>query len=360
MAIERIFGGGSWVPGLPQFSSATPQYVVGGRVIDASGEKMAFIISAPRSGTIDTLEFRCAAVTQDPGSNGIKLSFQGIDATTGNPNESITHFRVITTGFSSGAWVIPGLITSDGTDTGTKKTVVRGELFAFVYEFESWQGGSDFTLGALDTDTGHVPYFCHKTGGSWVKEVFSPTLGLKYEDGGYPYVSGFGFPCASLATATINNGTTPDEIGMTFAFPSDVLIGQVALRVDLDGDADVILYDSEGVAQRTVSLDKDVRSSTGMSYLVPQFADFRCLANQEYTVAIKPTTSTSIIVAYYTVNSASMLTEMEGGASWHWRERTDGGEWTDTLDRKPWFHVLITGLDHEVGGQPSTGFEGLT
>lgn len=356
--MTQIVGGGAWYPSQVFFNSATPQYVPSGRVIDASGEKAAHIISCPKSGTLDKVEFRAAAVSQSPGSNGIKISFQTVDPADGDPDETVDQFRTITSGISSGAWVIPGLMTSDGTDSGTKRTVTKGELIAIVWEFQSFQAGADFTLGALDTIPGSTPYFDHKLGGVWGKEAFSASIALKYDDGTYPYVQGFCYPCATLTTDAINTGTTPDEIGMTFSFSSDVLIGGASVRVDLDGNADVVIYDSQYNVMATVSLDKDIRVDTTMRYYSVQFPDFRALANEIYTLAVKPTSATSVTIPSYTVNAAGMLDQIEGGGSWFMRTRTDAGAWTDLTTQRPWFCVQVTGIDQEVGGQPSTGFVG--
>lgn len=359
MAMAQLLGG-AWLPGITFFNTVIPQFILNGRVIDASGEKLAWRVIAPKSGTIDTVEFCCAGVAQAPGSNGIKISLQDIDPADGDPDEVIDQFRNITSGFGSGVWMVPGLMTSDGTDGGQKRTVTRGEVLGIVWEFVSFQSGADFTIRGLDASPGSNPYFCHKLGGSWTKEKFPPTIAIKYDDGTYPYINGFGYPTASLGTTSIGTTTDPDEIAMSFSFPADVLVGGAAVRMDLDANVDVVIYDSQYNVIRSVSLDKDVRAVATMEQHTLLFPDFRAAANETYYLAVKPTTTTTVEVAWYTVNSAGMLDSMEGGGAWHYWQRVDGGGWVPTTTKRPWFNVLITGIDQESGGQPSMGFEGLT
>ena len=179
MSVNRLLGGGSWFPNTTFFGALPPAFVGLGRQIDASGEKMGFLISVPKTGTIESVEFRCAGVSQNPGSNGIRISLQDVSLTTGNPDETQDQFRDILAGISSGAWVNPGKVTSDGTDNGTLRSVTKGQLLAVVWEFVSFQSGSDFTISLLDAAPSNPPYFCHKTGGSWSKESYPPVIGLR-------------------------------------------------------------------------------------------------------------------------------------------------------------------------------------
>jgi hypothetical protein len=35
------------------------------------------------------------------------------------------------------------------------------------------------------------------------------------------------------------------------------------------------------------------------------------------------------------------------------------GTWIENPTRRPFIHPVVTGIDHEIGGQPSAGFEGV-
>lgn len=363
MAMRQLLGG-AWVPTISRWSG--PAFNGTPMRIDASGEKMAYIFRAPKTGTLHSFEFKCGSATQTPGSNGVRASFQDVDLATGNPDETADQFRTLTsTELVANAWVIPpGPLTSDGTDNGAKRSVVRGELLAVVLEYNSFQASSVVTVDMLDVSlSGGPPYADLKTGGSWAKVTLPMTFAIRYDDGTYPMVIGpYGqtHPTLSISSNTTNNGTTPDEIGMTFTFPANVLIGGAYVRVDLDGDCDLLIYDSQGtVVVGPIALDKDVRTgTTGTNHMVI-FPEFVALANELYTLALRPSSATSATIYWYTVNDANKFSDFEGGTSWYWRERTDAGAWTETLTKRPYYSLLVSGLDQECGGQPDVGFTGI-
>lgn len=355
MPMRPLIGGGGWFPGLVFWNTANPAYVASGRVIDASGEKAGFVWRAPKTGTIDTVESRMAGVTQDPGTNGIKFSIQALDtsALPAVPNEAATYWRLIPdTDISSGSWTVPGLMTTDGTDTGTKMSVTKGQLIGSLYEFASFQAGKDITIAGLDVTPGATPYFCRKVGGVWAAERFAPVMAVKYDDGSYPYVHGFCIPAATLVNQSVSTSTTPDEIGMAFVFPSDTLIGAVNVRVDAIANFDIDITDSQNQPMiPTQNMLANVRTSATGRSTEAIFEDFIAQANEVYTLWVKPTTTTAITVSSFTVNDAAILTEQEGGASWFMRTRTDGGEITDILTQRPMFSVQVGGYPQATGGQ---------
>lgn len=136
-------------------------------LIDAAGEKVAIVFRAPKTGTLDRAEFKLDAVTQAPVS-GLRVSFQDVGAADGNPDGTQDQFRTVPQGsISAGAWVVPGLMTSDGTDGGTKRSVTKGDLIAFVVEFDSFAAGDSLEVrcmgqGANFNTTGQ-PYVSHFT-----------------------------------------------------------------------------------------------------------------------------------------------------------------------------------------------------
>ena len=105
-------------------NNVAPAYSSG--TLNASADKYAFIVQCPKAGTLDTFEWRTGAVTNNP-DNGIRCSFQTVDATTGYPDGVQDQYRDITGTISANTWQVPGLITSDGTDVGTKRTATHHE-----------------------------------------------------------------------------------------------------------------------------------------------------------------------------------------------------------------------------------------
>src|SRR5262245_35066085 len=175
-------------------------FVTTNGLIDAAAEKDAFIFEAPKAGTLDMFEFSLGAVTQAP-TNGLKCSFQDVSGSTGDPDGVIDQFRTVTGGLSAGAWVAPGLITSDGTDTGTKRAVAKGDLLACVIEFASFSAGDSLSLNTITASRDSInqrPYPDYFTA-AWAKFASAiPVMALKYSDGTYAHVPGL------VAHKTIN------------------------------------------------------------------------------------------------------------------------------------------------------------
>jgi hypothetical protein len=334
--------------------------------MDATAEKVAFIVPATKSGTLDKFEFRLTTVTQAP-ANGLKCSFQAVDATTGVPSGTPLAYRVVTSGLTANTWIVPGLLTDDGTDGGVKHTVTRGDLVACVIEFQSFTAGDNLTVTTSD-DGGTTAqpfagraYHAHFTA-SWAKATAgAPVVALKYNDATYGPIPQ-GLPISSVLASAIGTGSTPDELGTVFQLVAPMRVGGAWVRVDLDGDADVVLYDSDGTTVlESASIDKDIRPSTAaFGYFVPFDTDVDLLDATTYRMVVKPTTATTLTVYGVTVNSAAIVGAIGGaGTAFHRTARTDAGSWIETTTIRPFVGLWVTGIeDGGSGGEPSFVFVG--
>jgi hypothetical protein len=359
MALQTIKGG-LVIPPVPGFAgSGNP--TLASFLLDASSEKFAMIFPVPRTGTLNKFEFRLGTVTQAPG-NGLKCSFQDISASNGDPDGAIDQYRVVTTGLSSNTWVTPGLITSDGTDTGTKRSVTRGDLLAAVIEFESFTAGDSLNISALDlVATGSGLYelrpYCDHFTASWSKQWKGAVIALQYSDLSYEFLATPWYPISALNAQSYANNSTPDERGLYFRFPFPVKLGGCWLRcIAGAGDADVVLYDSDGsTALATVSIDKDqVGFTNGRSIFVRFPSDVQLSANTNYRLTFKPTSAVAVSLYDFEVVDASYMDAVEGGSSWYYTERTDAGSWTETTTKRPWIGLLVTACDDGAGGGGGT------
>lgn len=368
MALVAIVGG-LWIPYAPAFAATAPAFT--SKLMDASAEGVAAIIEVPKTGTLDKFEWLAGTVTLNANSQ-IRSSFQDVSLTTGAPDGTVDQFRnTAGSGISTNTWTVPGLITSDGTDTGAKRSVTRGGFLACVIDYSTFTAGDVLNVQTLSTDdiaalaSGGIPYTMQFTGaGPWADQTQQPIVGLKYNDGTYAYVGGVTYPIQALNTVLFNSASTPDERGSIIRFPAPVRVGAAWVRIDLDGDADLVLYDSDGItALETVSMDKDVRQGlVGRTRQIRFATDRALLANTNYRLVVKPTSVTDLTIYDFDVNAAALLDGVEGGQTWQYTQRTDAGAWTQTVTKRPWMGVLVTHIDDGAGvlaaGLIDNGFVG--
>lgn len=312
--------------------------------MDAAGEKVAFIFTIPKSGTLDTVEIQFGTVTT---AKDLKVSFQDVSLVNGDPDGNIDQFRVIPlASISSGGVAETGLITSDGTDTGTKRSVTQGDKIAIVIAFDSLTGNLIVRGAVKDTRawiSGLVYADLFET--AWVKTVIvAPNFTLKYSDGSFAYIPGV-IPSSNLSQTTINN-TAADELGIKFQVPFKCKISGAIASIDLDGDADIILYDASDNILESVSLDKDVRPDANPGYFAAIFdTEVELSINTVYRLVVKPTSVTNVIVRDIRVSSAARMDSVPGGQNFHRTFRQNAGAWTDTTTERPYISLLITALD---------------
>ena len=212
-----------------------------GRNIDATRIRLAFLFSVPKDGTIDTIEFDVGVVTT---AEDVKVSLQDLQVgNEGEPDGVIDQFRVVpAASIVTNQWVVPGLITSDGTDTGAKRAVLRGDGLAFVLEWDSTIGDVQILLNHLadQGSNGHYgfPAFAEEIGGTWSipTGTRTPLFALKYADGSYGRVDGcFPYTTAVLVT-DFDSGSSPDEIGLKFSLPLTVKAKGIWVRTETSGE----------------------------------------------------------------------------------------------------------------------------
>lgn len=346
----RALPGGALYPEMIIMNTTFTNIYVAEHFLD-SGEKIAFKMFAPKDGTIDKFEFRLGA-SGATATNGIKVSFQGVSATTGKPDGVISAYRTVSGPFSANQWVVPGLMTSDGTDSGTKLSVTRGqEIFVVIEYAGAFVGGNFIAMGVATNNAPANLYYSAFQFGVWTNYIANAAIGaLKYDDGSYPAL-GPVWPFKTLASASINTGTNPDEAGMRFAFPTDLYVSAVRFRADIDNDCELRIYDSQYNLLHTLSLDKDKRydANEGM-FEVPFPSDVAFAANEYYLAVLRPTSASSIGIPYYTVNDSAMLSFSAGGNLWHWVERQNDGTWAFIEDRRPFFQFRIVGIPYAPNG----------
>lgn len=326
---------------VPSYSSA-PVYA--SYTLDATGEKAAFVLAAPKTGSIRKLSFRTNTVTTPTDTD---LRLESVSATTGNPSGTLfgtnTNVTVASASITANSW-ITGTLTADAS-------VTKGELVAIVI---APSGSPNYTvaIASVINLAERLPYPALYTT-SWAKNSASAgcVCAFEYSDGSYAFTP-WVFPYSAFTThSSISTSSTPDEIALKFKMAAPVRVCGAWLLADLDGNADIVLYDSDGsTALQTVSLDKDQRAVTSAGMLYITFPASQSLsANTYYRLAYKPSTVTGGAVYSGDVASAAIFDQMEGGQNFHYSQRTDAGAWSDTTTRRPFMGLILDGIDDGAG-----------
>lgn len=330
--------------------STVGQFNSGNIQAGASGQKIGAVIRVPKSGTLDKFEFLVPLYT---GTNTVQVAFQDVGLADGLPDGVNDQFRAGNP--PNGAWFAPGLITSDGTDGGSKRVVTAGDYLACIAEF------SAYTSGALQMRTytgpnGSGPFYnVTHNGTSWSKGLLNvyPGIVLKYDDGSYmaPLSDVLVAFSSITANATFNSGSTPDEVAMRLRMPFRCTVVGAAVNLDDDEDITIRLYNDADTVLASATNDKDVRGVGAADELV--FYTFTAPVTLEtgvtYRLSALPNSTTNC--RYWdSTYDAAVMGASGGGTQWYLSTRTDGGSWTDTTTSRPLgWHLLVSQVDDGAG-----------
>jgi hypothetical protein len=328
--------------------------------INATGQLVAFVFQVDYSGTLDWFEWRTGTVTNNP-DNGVKTSFMTVDPATGNPDGVVDEFRDNPAALSANTWQVPaGVMTSDGTNGGVKRTVTAGEWLACVMGNVTFTAGDDWYVATLNIGTGFAlgsAYLTTYNGASWAKQTGNGiVVALRYSDGTYRIIRGDNaWPAVSVSSVNFNSGSTPDERALRFQVPRRARVKGVAYRGTLAGDADFVLYDGASNVLATVSADKDIRNGTTSIWNTVFFSSSVWVqANTTYRLAMKPTSGTNVSLQEFSAGANARLGGLVTGVEGYLSTRTDGGAWTDTNADVP----LLSLIFDDIGGGSAATFTG--
>jgi len=373
MSLITVPGGGYWPP-LRYHTEALA--APSGTSLNAAAKKLAYLIHAPRQGILDQFEIRTASTSLIAVGSSIKFSFQNVNtgADPCEPDGSIDQFRNVSGAVAVGnSWIAPGLITSDGTDTGTKRNVNRNELLALCLEFQTFTAADAFdlayaTIRATVPDGRafrHFPAEMFYDGSAWSRVTANAPLilALKYSDGIYARISPENPPIKTGLSTAFNNGSATDEIGARLRRPYPTRVDGAWILSNLvvsAGAFDVVLYDEDGTTELTVaSIDTDQALATGAEVLlIPFSTEFELAKDTYYRLAIRPSTGTSTRYRGIAVESEAHMAALPGGADWHRTSRVDAGAWTETPTEHPLMGLHSTAVEEldSSGGGGGGGF----
>lgn len=370
MALVSLPGQSIWFPRLPDIS--LPSSLSTALTIDATGEKIAFLgnfYSPDRtSKTINKIGFPTGAITSAGGSI-IRVSLQNISLTAGPPGQpdgTQDQYRDANLNtYTANSWFLTGLVTSDGTDTGSKRTVSHGEKIAVVIEYDSGgRLGADSLIVssalALNTSTHQGQVSLYTT--SWATQSVIPPCLFECSDGTFATLQ-VAFPFKSRTTTTFNSGSTPDEYGLKFVAPFSGKAEGIWTTLYFpagSSDVDLVLYES-GTEIASVAIDANTAQSTANARItVVMFSTAQSITSgNEYIIAVRPTTANSVQVQQFDVDSAAHWAVHAGPAAMCQTTRTNAGAWSDTTTRRFYGGLLFSeihdGASSGGGGGPLIG-----
>ena len=334
MALQTIKGGVI----VPDYGRAWSDGAWATMVIDAAGEKATFIIPVPKTGTISKVGFATRAVAD---SQTLRVGLETLDA-SGNPSGTQYGGSVV------GTQAAPAANTYYTVTLGTGASATRGDLIAVVIQFDVTVG--NVQIGYHNTNIGqaiHVPYLDLFTT-VWTKNAShaGPITHLEYSDASVEVIPQcYPWSGSDWIAAAFNNGSTPDERALRFTLPNQTRAAGFWVQMDRDGDADVVLYDSDSTALQTTSLPAVRRGGTSYGHHTAFFPASQVLsANTVYRLAVKPTTVTNVTLYEFTVAAALIMDAFAIGQNAYLSTRALAGAWTDTTTRRSLVGLILDQL----------------
>jgi len=311
-------------------------------VIDAAGEKVAFIFRAGKTGTIDRVGFATRAVTS---SQPLRVRLETVSPTTGNPTGTL-----IAAG-ASGTIATPAANNFYEVTLDTPPSVTINNYIAVVIDFPESAGNLQIAGWDTGTSTGDIaqlPYCDHFFSAAWTKQKFIPICSIRYNDTTYPF-NGM-LPLKNQSEIGINTGSTPDEVGIKFQLPVTTKIKGLWLYIYLREPLTLKIYNESDVLLDSVAYDPDITSDISAGWNIWLFNSSITLEkNKVYRITVLPTTANDVFVQYIEVNINDMLEQFTANKNFIQTTRTDGGAWSDSNIRRPYWGLILDAIDSNGG-----------
>jgi hypothetical protein len=320
--------------------------------ISTADERVAYMFICPIAGDIEQIHFLQGPLTS---AEDVHFSLQDVDSKF-KPDGTEDQFVVLASGsMTANTMTATGPLTSDGTGTGTRRTVAKGDKLALVAKFNSFVSGDvDFTTGVLATGgMGVIPNTAISTnaGSTWTFQDRLPNMAIEYVTDGITYIQ-YCFPfISSAASASFNTGTTPDEMGMKFQVPFKGRCKGAFFQ----GATDLVQLSIENAAKTIqagpATTQEDTSNAQKRYYEWP--TPVTLTVDTDYYLVWEPTSVTSRTHRYYDLSAATFREAMPHGLNSSYNTRTDNGAWTETTTRFVPFGLVFDQLDDGAGGAPA-------
>jgi len=339
---------------MPSYSDA--QTAASTTTLDADGEKAAFILQSKAALTLRKIGFYVSTWTQC--TNGLTVRVEVVDDTTGDPHLTPELWATNTSGS-----VAVGAVGYYEVTLTADAVIAAGTVFAIVVQFTSFATNDSLVLsrGATRGQSVAFPYTDAYAAAAWTKDYRTPLVYLEDSSAAVVRLPEVWPPHPTSGSAYAEaNDHSPDEYALLFRLPWAVRCSGFWASIDLDGDATMTIFDCPNQADLTVqtgetalatlTLDKDVRSTTGAGgHTCFWPTPVALTANTWYRLSFAATSTSHISVYYRQVNAAAQMAAYDFGTNMYECSRTDAGAWTLTTTKRPLFGLLVDQLDLAAG-----------
>lgn len=303
--------------------------------LDASGELGWTVYRVPRSGTIDRIGWFSGSATGSPTAN---VSAQGVSATDGLNDGTVL-------GAGNNAKLDGVTVTANAWHEHT-----LGETFAvtkgdFISGCVTYASGTSFQIRGTNNIPLNPNYSGDNIDGSNGKSASKHCIFFRYNDGTW-VLNPYGFPTNSTTTTETMVTGTNNHRGNVWTNPSPKrMLGGIFLAPSTSIDFEAIVAldawdgtaDDDGTSNLWVQADKDRFLGLGSPHywLSDQFLDVP--AGNDCRSVLKATSASTITMNYLPVDSAGLLSMLEGGEALRWTQAhnpTGAGDWTDTTTKR--------------------------
>ena len=323
-------------------------------VIDAASEKVAGVFQACKTGTINKIGFGTGTVTTGA---DLDVRLETVSTTDGDPSGTLATANSNATqtvaDTNDNTWFLTTLTAGHAATQGDV-------LAAVVVNDPTTPGNMQIRTGPATQLMGSVgiafKVLDHFTT-AWTKQNDNHSFYIEYDDATTCAVGSM--PIASQTETSFGTSSAADEIGNIFQFPFKADVCGAWVPVEWNAaDFDVILYDSDGsTALQTLVLDGNL----GVNRVNNDYFSFFLFsgsstlsANTNYRIVLKPTTTSTIAIDEFNVNSATIMDAFDGGQEVHKTSRADAGAWTQTTTSRVNIGILMCGFDDGAGGSAAT------
>lgn len=365
MPLQEL-AGGIW--------SAGPSLLVGvdlGYKLDATGKRVALIFRVEKAGQIEGVEFLPGTDLAINAASVIRVSLQNVGA-TGEPDGTQDEYRdMLGSSLDDALWKDSGIISSDGTDTGTKRSVSRGNLIAVVFEYQTFTAADVFSVnearanGPKTVGMPEGPYTGTYDGATWTLNADNASaIGLRYADGTFAYLGLGAVPVLANVPINLNEGSLPDdEVGVVFRLTVEATLRAVRANV---------LQSAVGPIDWQFRVYNDADTQLGQSGITPAAAwgnsnawggvyrplttDVYIEANRWYRATLRALTGAisndRITLERVQVSAIAHFDAYSGGRDYYSTRRTNNGPWTDEQTIRPTMELYFSHFADAPGGAP--------
>lgn len=314
----------------------------------STGSRMAFIVRVPRSGDVIGVRMGLGTCTAP---QDVKVALMDVTLNSTNPDNTDDAFRdEPASKFTTGAVFESGRITSDGTDSGTPKTVVAGTALAVTFR---WVSASGTLVTFNHRDPSGTPqsnmslgYTTRWGASAWFgSSVDAPTLTLIYADGAEEVPCYLQHPFANRVSNTHQVGSSPDEYGLYWQASITGLLDRLGMNPgNSTANLEWSVYDeaSTVLARYTSTSREHVVGSNRIAY--GYFDQVPIQRGSIYRFSCRPTTAANLSVDTTDITAAWRATSPLGPLGCL-TTRTNDGAWTETITKLPYYFLGFSAVE---------------